>query len=65
MRTLKSFMIILVLLSTGCAALVVGGALITLMNNSDRVKVACLAQLVNVIGPIMTEPGGPAWRQTI
>ncbi|MBB5519814.1 arabinosylfuranosidase ArfA [Amphiplicatus metriothermophilus] len=46
-------------------ALVVGGALITLMNNADRVKVACLAQLVNVIGPIMTEPGGPAWRQTI
>lgn len=26
--------------------------------------VACLAQLVNVIAPIMTEPGGPAWRQT-
>ena len=26
---------------------------------------ACLAQLVNVIAPIMTEPGGPAWRQTI
>ena len=25
---------------------------------------ACLAQLVNVIAPIMTEPGGPAWRQT-
>lgn len=46
-------------------ALIVGGALITLMNNADRVKAACLAQLVNVIGPIMTEPGGPAWRQTI
>ena len=46
-------------------ALLVGGALITLLNNSDRVKCACLAQLVNVIGPIMTEPGGPAWRQTI
>ena len=46
-------------------ALVVGGVLITLMNNSDRVKAACLAQLVNVIGAIMTEPGGPAWRQTI
>ena len=46
-------------------ALLVGGALIVLMNNADRVKVACLAQLVNVIGPIMTEPGGPAWRQTI
>jgi alpha-N-arabinofuranosidase len=46
-------------------ALVVGGALITMMNNADRVKTACLAQLVNVIGPIMTEPGGAAWRQTI
>ena len=28
-------------------------------------KTACLAQLVNVIAPIMTETGGPAWRQTI
>ena len=46
-------------------ALVVGGALITLLNNCDRVRIACLAQLVNVIGPIMTETGGPAWRQTI
>ncbi len=46
-------------------ALIVGGALITLMNNADRVKIACLAQLVNAIGPIMTETGGPAWRQTI
>jgi len=46
-------------------ALVVGSALITLMNNADRVKLACLAQLVNVIGAIMTEKGGPAWRQTI
>ena len=46
-------------------ALLNGGALITMMNNADRVKTACIAQLVNVIGPIMTEPGGPAWRQTI
>lgn len=46
-------------------ALVVGGALITLMNHADRVKAACIAQLVNVIGPIMTETGGAAWRQTI
>jgi alpha-L-arabinofuranosidase len=30
-----------------------------------RVKAACLAQLVNAIAPIMTEMGGPAWRQTI
>ncbi len=46
-------------------ALLNGGAMMALINNADRVKVACLAQLVNVIGPIMTEPGGPAWRQTI
>lgn len=46
-------------------ALIVGGALITMLNNADRVKVACLAQLVNVIGAILTETGGPAWRQTI
>jgi alpha-N-arabinofuranosidase len=39
--------------------------LITLINHSDRVKIACLAQLVNVIAPIMTEDGGAAWKQTI
>lgn len=46
-------------------ALVVGTLLITLMKNCDRVKIACLAQLVNVIAPIMTETGGGVWRQTI
>lgn len=46
-------------------ALVVGTLLITLINHSDRVKIACLAQLVNVIAPIMTETGGRAWKQTI
>jgi alpha-L-arabinofuranosidase len=46
-------------------ALCVGGMLITLINHADRVKIACLAQVVNVIGAIMTEQGGPAWRQTI
>ena len=46
-------------------ALVVGGLLITLLKNSDRVKIACLAQLVNVIAPIMTDPTKGAWRQTI
>lgn len=45
-------------------AVVVGSLLITLLRNSDRVRSASLAQLVNVIGPIMTEPGGAAWRQT-
>ncbi|GAA4718129.1 arabinosylfuranosidase ArfA [Phytohabitans rumicis] len=45
-------------------AVVVGSLLITLLRRCDRVAAASLAQLVNVIGPIMTEPGGPAWRQT-
>jgi alpha-N-arabinofuranosidase len=43
---------------------VVGDLLMTLLANSDRVTSASLAQLVNVIAPIMTEPGGDAWRQT-
>lgn len=46
-------------------ALVVGCMLITLLRHADRVKMACLAQLVNVIAPIMTKNGGPAWAQTI
>jgi alpha-N-arabinofuranosidase len=46
-------------------ALVAGCLLITLLRHADRVKLACLAQLVNVIAPIMTENGGPAWVQTI
>lgn len=46
-------------------AVVLGSLLITLLNNSDRVKIACLAQLVNVIAPIMTETGGRCWAQTI
>ena len=45
-------------------ALLVGGLLITLLKNSDRVKIACLAQLVNVIAPIMSNDE-KAWAQTI
>ncbi|MFB7370158.1 alpha-N-arabinofuranosidase [Streptomyces sp. NPDC056222] len=45
-------------------AVVLGSLLIALLRHADRVSVACLAQLVNVIAPIMTEPGGAAWRQT-
>jgi len=45
--------------------LVVGGTLNALLNHADRVKIACLAQTVNVIAPIRTETGGRAWRQTI
>ena len=46
-------------------AVVVGSLLISLLRHADRVGIACQAQLVNVIAPIRTEPGGPAWRQTI
>ncbi|WP_367139125.1 alpha-N-arabinofuranosidase [Saccharothrix sp. HUAS TT1] len=45
-------------------AVVVGNLLISLLRHSDRVAVACQAQLVNVIAPIRSEPGGAAWRQT-
>ncbi len=45
-------------------ALLVGGLLNTLIRNADRVKLACLAQLVNVIAPIMTNSNG-LFRQTI
>ena len=45
-------------------ALLVGGLLNTLIRRSDRVRVACLAQLVNVIAPIMTNENG-LFRQTI
>src|SRR5262249_11356099 len=46
-------------------ALAFGGCCISLLNHADRVTAACLAQLVNVIAPIMTETGGPAWQQTL
>jgi alpha-N-arabinofuranosidase len=45
-------------------ALLVAGMMITMLRHADRVKVACLAQLVNVIAPIMTSDTG-AWMQTI
>jgi alpha-N-arabinofuranosidase len=46
-------------------ALAFGGACLSLLNHADRVRIACLAQLVNAIAPIRTVTGGPAWRQTI
>ncbi len=45
-------------------ALLVGGLVNSLIRNSDRVRVACLAQLINVIAPIMTNETG-FYRQTI
>jgi alpha-N-arabinofuranosidase len=46
-------------------AVVVGNLLISLLRHTDRVHAASQAQLVNVIAPIMTEPGGRSWKQTI
>jgi len=47
-------------------ALLVGLMLITLLKHADRVKMACMAQLVNVIAPIVTDvKGGVGWKQTI
>lgn len=46
-------------------ALLVGSLLITILKHADRVKIACLAQLVNVIAPIMTDENGNAWAQSI
>ena len=43
-------------------ALLVGLMLITLLKHADRVKIACMAQLVNVIAPIMTDQG---WRSSL
>ncbi|GAA2111996.1 alpha-N-arabinofuranosidase [Microlunatus panaciterrae] len=45
-------------------AVVFGNLMISLLKHADRVTSASLAQLINVIAPIMTEPGGPAWRQS-
>jgi alpha-L-arabinofuranosidase len=44
-------------------ALVVGSMLLTLLRHADRVRIACVAQLVNAIPLIRTHDGGPAWLQ--
>jgi alpha-N-arabinofuranosidase len=45
-------------------ALLVGGLINSLIRKAERVQLACLAQLVNVIAPIMTNANG-LLRQTI
>lgn len=46
-------------------AIFVASLINVFIRRSDRVKIACMAQLVNVIAPILTKAGGPAWRQSI
>ena len=45
-------------------ALLVGGFINTLLRNADRVRVACLAQLVNVIAPLVTNATGVLRQST-
>ncbi len=45
-------------------ALVVGCMLISLIKHCDRVRIGCIAQLVNVIAPIFTATGGGIVQQT-
>lgn len=39
--------------------------LVTILNNTDKIEIACLAQLVNVIAPIFTEINGDVVKQGI
>lgn len=50
---------------TMAEAVIFGSLIITLLRHADRIRIANLAQIVNVIAPIMTVPGGPAWKQVI
>lgn len=45
-------------------ALFVGSMLISLLRHADRIKIACIAQLVNALAPIMTSDKA-CWAQTI
>jgi len=45
-------------------AVVFGGLIISLLRHSDRVRMACQAQLINDIAPLVTNPGG-VLRQSI
>ncbi len=47
-------------------ALAAGDMLLSMLKRADRVKTACISQLVNVNAPFMTEVGGArSFRQTI
>lgn len=45
-------------------ALVVGDYIITMLKLADRIKIGCMAQLVNVLGPFMTDSEGNLLKQT-
>ena len=42
----------------------VAGELLSLFHNhADTIRIACVAQTINVIAPIRTAPGGRLWKQ--
>ena len=45
--------------------MVVGGLLNSILRHCQRVRIACMSLLTNVSAPILTQTGGPAWRQAI
>jgi alpha-N-arabinofuranosidase len=45
-------------------AIAVGSMILTLLQHADRVRIACIAQVVNALAPLMTETGGRMWKQT-
>ncbi len=46
-------------------AVVFGSLIITLLKHADRVRMACQALLINVLGLIVTRTNSVCWRQTI
>jgi alpha-N-arabinofuranosidase len=50
---------------TAADAIAVGSMLLTLLRHAGRVRMACIAQVVNALAPLMTETGGRIWKQTI
>lgn len=46
-------------------ALAFAGLFYTILRNCNIVKIACVAQLVNLLPPILTEPGGSVIKQSI
>jgi alpha-N-arabinofuranosidase len=50
---------------TAADAIAVGSMLLTLLRHAGRVRMACIAQVVNVLAPLMTETGGRMWKQSI
>ena len=45
-------------------ALVIGDYVITMLKLAERMKIGCMAQLVNVLGPFMTDDDGNLLKQT-